>query len=178
MKFLIASDLHGSYAWTEKLLKVFNDGKFDMLVLLGDLYYHGPRNPFPDDYNPMKVSEALNKIKDKLFVLKGNCDAEVDEMISDFKFNQTLSMNIAGKTVFFSHGHNFNKENFPEGKFDVMFYGHFHKNFIEEIDGKVVVNPGSIALPKDGTTNSYATLNDEEIAIFDFDGNKINSYKF
>ena len=98
-------------------------------------------------------------------VLKGNCDAEVDEMISQFMFFPTLSLNVGGKTVFLSHGHNFNIDSLPEGNFDIMFYGHFHTCFIKEQDGKIFVNPGSISLPKNDTPNSYAVLTDDEMWI-------------
>lgn len=178
MKFLVASDLHGSLYWTEKLLNVFENGDYDMLILLGDLYYHGPRNPLTDGYNPKAVSEALNKIKNKLLVLKGNCDAEVDEMISEFSFEQSLSMKVGDKTILFSHGHKINKDAFPEGDFDVMFYGHFHTCFIENKDNKIFVNPGSISLPKDGTVNSFAVLGEKGIDLYDFDGNVIDSINF
>ena len=178
MKILVASDLHGSLDWSNKMLEQVNQKKPDLIVLLGDLYYHGPRNPLPDGYNPKVLSEILNQFKDKLLVLKGNCDAEVDEMISEFKFHSSLSMNVSGKTVYFSHGHNFNIDNLPEGDFDIMFYGHFHTHFIKEKQGKLFVNPGSVSLPKGGTTNSYAVLTDNNVSIFDFDGNVIDSKDF
>ena len=178
MKIIVASDLHGSLDWSNELLEQVNKIKPNLIVLLGDLYYHGPRNPLPDGYNPKVLSEILNQFKDQLLVLKGNCDAEVDEMISEFKFHSSLSMNVAGKTVFFSHGHNFNIDSFPEGDFDVMFYGHFHTHFIKEKDGKLFVNPGSVSLPKDGTKNSFAVISDEGVSIFDFDGNLLDSKDF
>ena len=86
MKILIASDLHGSAFYSAKLLERFNNEKADKLILLGDIYNHGPRNPFPTEYNPGEVAILLNSIKDKLIVVKGNCDSEVDKMISEFDF--------------------------------------------------------------------------------------------
>lgn len=174
MKLVIASDLHGSLDWTSKLLEKITEEKPDLIVLLGDLYYHGPRNPLPDGYNPKVLAEILNQFKIKLLVVKGNCDAEVDETISEFSFNSSLSMEVGGKTVFFSHGHKFNIDSLPDGDFDVMFYGHFHTHFIKEKGGKVFVNPGSISLPKNGTKNSYAVMEDNKITIFDFDGNVVD----
>ena len=178
MKIVIASDLHGSLEWTNKLIEKIEEENPDMIILLGDIYYHGPRNPFPDGYNPREVCEKLNKYKGKVMVLKGNCDAEVDEMISDFKFYPSLSMTIGSKSVFFSHGHKFNVDNLPVGDFDIMFYGHFHTHFIKEVGGKIFVNPGSISLPKNDTKNSYAILTDDSIKIYDFDDNIIDSLEF
>ena len=178
MKILVASDLHGSLDWSNKLLEQVNKIKPDLIVLLGDLYYHGPRNPLPDGYNPKVLSEILNQFKDQLLVLKGNCDAEVDEMISEFKFHSSLSMAVGSKTVFFSHGHNYNIDKLPEGDFDVMFYGHFHTHFIKENKGKLFVNPGSVSLPKDGSVNSFAVITETGVSIFDFNGNEIDSKDF
>ena len=177
MKIVVASDLHGSMFWTRKLLEKIEKINPEMIILLGDLYYHGPRNPLTEEYNPQQVCECLNKIKNKLVVLKGNCDAEVDEMISEFSFEPSVSMQVGKNNIFFSHGHKYNIDNLPEGKFDVMFYGHFHTCFIKQENGKVFVNPGSISLPKGGTVNSYAVLSDEEVTIFDFDDNIIESLK-
>ena len=86
MKFLIASDLHGSAYYAKKLVETFKSEKADKLILLGDIYNHGPRNVLPKEYSPMVVAEVLNSVKDKLLVIKGNCDSEVDKMISEFSF--------------------------------------------------------------------------------------------
>ena len=165
MKILVASDLHGSWAWTKKLLNKFEEEKADKLLLLGDLYYHGPRNPLPDEYDPKKVCEALNGLKDKLVVVKGNCDAEVDEMISNFEFGQTYSFEIFGKKVFASHGHKYNPDNLPEAEFDIMLYGHFHVPTITEKDKKLFVNVGSVSLPKNDSEHSYVILDDSGIIL-------------
>lgn len=165
MKYLIASDLHGSWDWTEKLLAKFEIEKADKLILLGDLYYHGPRNPLPDGYAPMKLAEALNKIKDKLVVVKGNCDAEVDQMISEFELHDQLVLELFGKKVFVSHGQKYNPDNLPEEDFDIMLYGHFHVPTITEKDKKLFVNVGSVALPKNDSVHSYAVLDDSGILL-------------
>lgn len=178
MKYLIASDIHGSLDWINKLLNIFDSGEYDKIILLGDIYYHGPRNPFPDGYKPKAVSEVLNNIKENLLVIKGNCDAEVDQMISEFNFEDSLEFEVAGKKIFLSHGQNYNIDNFSGVDFDVMFYGHFHTGFIKEHDGKIFVNPGSISLPKNETPNSYAVLDETGVVLFDFDGNKIDEIKF
>ena len=97
MKYLVVSDIHGSYYYASKIIDIINNENIDKLILLGDLYYHGPRNSLPKDYNPMEVCKLLNNIKDKLIAIKGNCDAEVDEMISEFPFNQNYEIIINDK---------------------------------------------------------------------------------
>ena len=90
MKYVIASDLHGSVVYTKKLAEAFEREKGDLLILLGDIYYHGPRNPLPEGYDPKGVAEILNAMTDRLVVLKGNCDSQVDTLISDFGFILSL----------------------------------------------------------------------------------------
>ena len=66
------------------------------------MYYHGPRNDLSQEYNPMKVAEILNSLKDKLLVVRGNCDAEVDEMISEFEhkgYLEPLEKNVMTEEV-------------------------------------------------------------------------------
>ena len=60
MKTVIASDIHGSLPALSAVFAAVKRENADLLVLLGDLYYHGPRNPLPEGYAPMKVAEALN----------------------------------------------------------------------------------------------------------------------
>lgn len=178
MKYLIASDIHGSLHFTQKLHNAITQENPDKIILLGDLYYHGPRNPLPKNYNPMAVCELLNSIKDKLVVIKGNCDAEIDETISDFEFQNSFEFNIKNKKVFASHGQKYNMDNFPETDFDIMLYGHFHTGFIETKNGKIIANPGSISLPKNGTENSYLVLEDNKITLKNLDQKIIKSLAF
>ena len=105
MKILIASDIHGSAYFTKKLVKIIESENFDKIILLGDIYYHGPRNKLPKGYNPMKVAEYLNQYSDKIKCIKGNCDSEVDQMISKFSFEFSYDMTFAHKKFLFVHGH-------------------------------------------------------------------------
>ena len=177
MKILIVSDLHGSNYYMDKIIEIYNKEKADRIILLGDLYYHGPRNPLTKDYNPMEVSKKLNELKDVLTVIKGNCDAEVDEMISEFKFSEMIKEEIDGIKFIFTHGHKYNIDNLPND-FDVLIYGHFHTGFIKEKDGKIFVNSGSISLPKNDTPNSYLIIEKGEIILKDLDGKEIEKCNY
>lgn len=178
MRVLVVSDIHGSGVYADKLKKIIKKENPEKIVVLGDLYYHGPRNPLTDGYNPMKVTELLNSLKDKLEVVRGNCDAEVDEMISEFSIKENILEKINGKSIFFSHGHIYNIDNFPMEDFDIMFYGHYHTCFIKKYDNKLFVNPGSISLPKENTPHSYAMIEEKDIFIKDVDGNVIEEYRY
>ena len=173
MKYLVISDIHGSNYYAKKIEEIYNKENPDKIILLGDLYYHGPRNPLTEEYNPMEVSKLLNNLKDKILCTRGNCDADVDEMISEFKFNNNIELDINGKKFFFTHGHKFNIDNIPNNV-DVLVYGHFHTGFIKEKDGVICVNSGSISLPKNGTKNSYLIINDNEIILKDVETNIID----
>ena len=177
MKYLVISDIHGSNYYAKKIEEIYNKENPDKIILLGDLYYHGPRNPLTEEYNPMEVSNILNNLKDKILCTRGNCDADVDEMISEFEFNDNIELEINGKKFFFTHGHKFNIDNIPNN-IDVLVYGHFHTGFIKEKDGVICVNSGSISLPKDGTKNSYLIINDNEIILKDVGTNVIDKKRY
>ena len=176
MKYLVVSDIHGSAYYANKIKEIDILEKTDKIILLGDLYYHGPRNPLTEKYGPMEVAGILNDLSEKIICTRGNCDAEVDEMISDFKFKDNIRITISDKKFFFSHGHFYNSDNIPEDA-DVVIYGHFHTGFIKEEYGIVFANPGSISLPKNNTTHSYMIIDEESIILKDVDGNIISERK-
>ena len=84
MKFVIASDIHGSAFWCRKLMSVIEKEKPSKVILLGDILYHGPRNDLPREYAPKEVIRLLSEIKDQIICVRGNCDAEVDQMVLPF----------------------------------------------------------------------------------------------
>ena len=178
MKVLVISDIHGSSYYARKIEEIVEKENPEKIVLLGDLYYHGPRNELSQEYAPMEVAKILNSLKDKLMVVKGNCDAEVDEMISEFKFEDHILTNINGKNIYFTHGHKYNIENIPYEDFDILIYGHIHQGFIQEKEGYLFANPGSISLPKGGTEHSYLILEENQITLKDVDGRILQEYKF
>ncbi len=174
MKYLVVSDIHGSLHYANKIKEIHNKENPDKIILLGDLYYHGPRNELTKEYNPIEVSNILNSMKDKILCTKGNCDAEVDEMISEFKIEESIKLEINGLKIFFTHGHKYNIDNIPKS-IDILVYGHFHTGFIKEKDGVICANSGSISLPKDNTKNSYLIIDEKEIILKDLEGEVIDS---
>ena len=175
MKVVIASDIHGSAYYAEKVKQAFEREGGELLVLLGDIYNPGPRNPISKDYAPMQVAEIFNSLKDRLLVIKGNCDSEVDTLISEFDFCDFSQIFVDGLKVTLTHGHKFNKDAMPVNAGDIMCYGHFHTGFITQVGQTVVANAGSVSLPKDGTPSSYLTLSDGVLTLKDIDGNVVDS---
>ena len=162
MKLFIASDIHGSALWCEKMLAAYENSGAEKLVLLGDLLYHGPRNDLPDEYAPKKVIAMLNAHKDSILCVRGNCDTEVDQMVLEFPVMAEYALIYAdGLTIFATHGHNFNCEKLPPlGRGDILLHGHTHVPVIEEHGSFTYVNPGSVSIPKEGSAHSYLILDD------------------
>lgn len=177
MKLFVATDIHGSAYWAEQIVCKFRRSDADMLVLLGDVYNHGPRNPFPRDYAPMRTAEILNSVADKIIAVKGNCDSDVDCMISDFPFAGDCIVPLGKRRLYFTHGHVYNKNNLPKlAAGDVLIYGHFHVNEITEQKGVYCVNVSSASLPKD--KSSYCIADEEGVTVMDFEDNVLLRQNF
>lgn len=174
MKLFVATDIHGSAYYASKVVEKFKQSNAQQLILLGDIYNHGPRNPFPRDYAPMKVAEALNGIASKVIAVKGNCDSDVDQMISEFPFVSEHIISADNRRLYFTHGHVYNKLTPPitATQGDAVFYGHFHLNEITQNNGVTFVNVGSTSLPKDDI-NAYCIYEDDVVILYDFDDNVI-----
>lgn len=170
MKYMIASDLHGSAFYARRLAEIFAAEKADMLVLLGDIYNHGPRNPLPEEYAPLKVAEVLNGLADRLLVVKGNCDSDVDTLISDFEFVSEAVLSDGGKRVFLQHGDRFSIERLPKNCGSGFFYGHYHTSFIKRMGDVLVANPGSVSLPKQDTARGYLLLENGTVTLKELGG--------
>lgn len=168
MKLMIASDIHGSAYYCKKLLEEYRAKKADKLLLLGDLLYHGPRNDLPKDYNPKQVITMLNSMKDEILCVRGNCEAEVDQMVLEFPcMADYILLYIDGKTIFATHGHLFHEDNLPPlKKGDILLHGHTHVTANRSIGEIQYVNPGSVSIPKEGTVHGYMILEDGEFTQY------------
>ena len=174
MKLLIASDIHGSATWCKRLMDAIEAERPNTVVLLGDLLYHGPRNPLPDGYAPMEVAGMLNSMADRIVAVRGNCDSEVDQMVLDFPCMADYTVLLDGqRRLFCTHGHVFdpaatdghshsNMPTLPEGS--AFLSGHTHVKVNESRDGIWFLNPGSVSLPKDGS-HSYALYDQGEFEL-------------
>lgn len=160
MKWMIASDIHGSAYYCQKTLEAFRREGADRLLLLGDLLYHGPRNDLPREYAPKEVIAQLSGVKDKVFCVRGNCEAEVDQMVLPFPvLADYCLLEQAGHVVFATHGHHYNLETPPllqPG--DVLLHGHTHVPAKDNSLGFWYLNPGSVSIPKENSAHSYMTM--------------------
>ena len=173
MKWLIASDIHGSAYWCEKLVEAFREEQADRMLLLGDVLYHGPRNDLPDGYAPKQVIAMLNAMKDNILCVRGNCEAEVDQMVLDFPVLADYAVLCQGeKMIYCTHGHVYNTGKRPPMRpGDVLLHGHTHIPAWEPFGENVYLNPGSVSIPKENSWHGYMMLKDGCFTWKDFEGN-------
>ncbi|MEF9922644.1 MAG: phosphodiesterase [Anaerovoracaceae bacterium] len=157
MKLMIASDLHGSAFYCKKMIETFNKEKADKLLLLGDLLYHGPRNDLPKDYAPKEVIPMLNGLKDRILCVRGNCEAEVDQMVLEFPvLADYCVIPFGNNAIYATHGHIYNEENLlPMQKGDILLNGHTHVAKCVNYGDYIYMNPGSVTMPKENSVCSY-----------------------
>ena len=178
MKCMIASDIHGSGHFCEKLLDRYHIEKPDRLILLGDILYHGPRNRLPDRYDPPKVIELLNGMGGELLCVRGNCDTEVDQMVLQFPILAEYAILFdRGHMMFLTHGHRFGEQNPPLlHKGDVLLCGHTHVPKCAAYESFVYLNPGSVSIPKAGSCHSYMVYEEGAFVWKDLDGQSYMEY--
>ena len=158
MKFFVLTDIHGSIKYLEIAIQKYNELGCEKILLLGDILYHGPRNDLPDGYAPKQVIGLLNSYKDKILCVKGNCDAEVDEMVLEFPLYPTVMINVGGAKLELTHGHNLD-DCVGDG---YILHGHTHVNKVEEN----IINIGSLSIPKD-SHHTYAVIDNGVLTSFD-----------
>lgn len=174
MKILIASDIHGSAIYCEKLLDIYFSEKYERMILLGDILYHGPRNDLPLGYEPKKVIKMLNDIKDDILAVRGNCDAYVDSMVLEFPLIDDYTiMPVKDKMMYITHGHIYNNDNLPPiHKDDILLHGHTHVPMLTHINDHYYINPGSISIPKDNSEHTFISFENNSFELRNLD-NKI-----
>lgn len=177
MKLFIASDIHGSAFYCQKMLEAFDREGASRMLLLGDILYHGPRNDLPRDYAPKQVIDLLNKRADSILCVRGNCDTEVDQMVltfpilADYAILYTEDRNAEGRMIFATHGHNHNKAKLPPlHPGDILLHGHTHVPAWEVCDSYLYLNPGSVSIPKEGSAHSYMILEGDTFTWKSLDG--------
>lgn len=173
MKIMVASDIHGSAYYCEKMLEAYEKEGAHRLLLLGDILYHGPRNDLPKDYAPKAVIAMLNARKEEICAIRGNCDTEVDQMVLDFPILADYCLLMMGeKTIYATHGHVFHRDHMPPMKAgDVLLHGHTHIYCADQVGDHLILNPGSTSIPKGGNPPTYGILEDGKFVVKDFEGN-------
>lgn len=176
MKYLIVSDIHGSLPRLQQVMDFYEKTQCNMLCILGDILNYGPRNRLPEGLDPKGIAECLNQFPDTILSVRGNCDSEVDQMLLDFPILFDYSIvSDNGKQLFLTHGHLYNEEKLPKGKYDALFYGHTHLWKLEKQNKLTICNTGSITFPKGGNVPTFATYENGIISIHHLDGSLLKS---
>lgn len=178
LNIMIASDIHGSSYYCRQLTEAFAREGAERLLLLGDLLYHGPRNDLPRGYAPKEVIGQLNALSDRILCVRGNCEAEVDQMVLDFPVLADYAVLYdAGHMIFATHGHLFCEDRLPplqEG--DIFLYGHTHIPACRMQGACLCINPGSVSIPKENSPHGYVLLNDKGFTWKTLDGEVYGHY--
>ena len=175
MKLFIASDIHGSGFFAEKMIKSYKEENCDKLIILGDILYHGPRNDLPKEYAPKRIIPLLNELKDEIIAVRGNCDAEVDQMVLAFPITDDYKIIDAdGVKICITHGHVYNEDKLPEESIDVLLSGHTHIPKKVSKGDCICMNPGSVSIPKENSHHGYMIFENGRFLWKDFDGNMIS----
>ena len=179
MKYFIASDLHGSAYYCRLMMDAFAREKADRMLLLGDVLYHGPRNDLPKDYAPKECISMLSTLKDRIFGVRGNCEADIDQVVLPFPMSADYALlTLDERLIFATHGHLYHENHLPPLKpGDILLHGHTHIKEMRRIgeNGEFLyLNPGSLSIPKDDERHSYMIWEDHTFTIKELDGHEIH----
>ncbi len=171
MKYVIASDIHGSAYYCRLLKERYEEEGAEKLILLGDLLYHGARNALPKEYSTLETADILNSMKEDILCIKGNCDSQVDTLVLQFPVEADFAfLPLGGRTAVFAHGHLM-----PAclKKGDLLFNGHFHVPACEERETYTYVNCGSVSIPKENSPHAYLVLDGKRLLWKDVETGEI-----
>jgi len=180
MKIFVISDIHGSLSALRAALAAREREGAQWVAVLGDYLNHGPRNPIPEGYDPQAVAKELNALRDWLIPVRGNCDSEVDQMLLDFPMlGEYATVFLGGRRLFLCHGHVASPESLPPLPPDSLFIsGHSHLPLLERRGSLILMNPGSITLPKGGNPRSYGLIEEGGLWIKTIEGEALLSLAF
>lgn len=181
MKYMIASDLHGYSKFASILWEKMKEEKADKVILLGDYLSYGFSGIDSADEDTKKTITLLNENREDIaYAVMGNCDNEKVLEALHFPIEKQYHMILLdGKKVMFTHGDCFHENNimFLSHKPDILIHGHTHIPRIIPYPEFVLLNPGSISIPRGGSRNSYMVYEEGKFTIKDIDGNQIQEYK-
>ena len=166
--YLVISDIHGDRDGIDLIQQAINQHAPYRILCLGDILYHGPRNDLPEHYDPKQVIPFMNALTPKIIAVRGNCDAEVDQMVLNFPITADYSiLPMCSRNAFLTHGHIYSPSKLlPLNEGDLFVSGHTHIPSAEVIQGIYFLNPGSVSLPKQNYPRSYGILNDDEFRVY------------
>lgn len=173
MKIGVISDTHGCRETWQHVMKTFFSD-VDMILHAGDILYHGPRNAIPAEYQPRELAEDLNVCRVPIVSVRGNCDAEVDDMVLDFPVLQEYQhLHIDGMRILMNHGHHLptDADKISVAKkagASLVITGHTHVATLTKQDDILLLNPGSPGMTKrQDHRSTIAMIEDRKVTIYD-----------
>jgi len=171
MKILFFSDVHGYANNVQKLIEKIKVHKPDQLVLLGDALAH-----YGNSQNSSTTAAILNSLKKNLTAVRGNCDSEMDQTLLEFPMLDEYKILNANHQIFFlTHGHYWNEYHLPPlASFTILVHGHTHiPELKRRTDHTIIMNPGSISLPRGGFPASYGLADEKSLSVHELLRDKI-----
>lgn len=144
MRILVMSDSHGRRDLVEKCIR--QNSSAEVVIHLGDMVadIENMRFDFPD----------------RMFVnVRGNCDFCTQTPAAQ-------CIQLEGVTVFLCHGHTQGvkygidtlMQVARQNEAQICLYGHTHARYNKYHDGLYVMNPGSLAYPRDSLSPSFGLI--------------------
>ena len=147
MLIAVVSDTHRANKYINLAKEFIKDA--DILIHLGD--------------NTDDVEVLKDGFKGEVYAVAGNCDYSN-------QYPKEAIIEVNGRKIFFTHGdlygvkHSMNNIYYrgKELEVDIVLFGHTHQQTIEEENGIILMNPGSISLPRfKGRYVGFICINDE-----------------
>ena len=139
MKIAIISDTHDNLPNLIKAVSWIRKEKIKLIIHCGDVS------------NEDVLKEGLEGFSGRIYVARGNCDLGEFKKIAKLKiFDEFGELKLVNKMVAFAHFPNIAKPLAQSAKYDVVFYGHNHKPWVETLrsgSGREtkLANPGNLA---------------------------------
>ena len=172
MKYMFISDIHGNVNDLEECINVFKKEKADRLIILGDTVSSTNME------DTQKIAQILNFMKDKIEVIRGNCDNYDFEEKLEVELFDIDTLYINGKFVTVAHGHHANAYELPRDCGSIFIQGHTHVPMLNKIGDKIVGNPGSISRPKGTDMRCYILMEEDKISLKTIDGKLVKGILF
>ena len=172
MKYIFVSDIHGKTEMMEECIKIFEKENADKLVILGDTAAQ------IDTLANEEIAILINKMKENIEIIRGNCDNKHLEELLEIELLDMDNLYINGKLVTITHGHYYDCYNRPSNCGEIFIQGHTHVPMLQENNGMILANPGSLGRPRGTDLKCYLIMNEEKIELKTIDGKAIKTINF
>lgn len=150
MRIMIVSDTHGREENLERALE--EAGRIDRLIHLGDV-------EGGEDY--IRMITGVIPVN----MVAGNCDYWSSDLPEE------IVLELGEHKAFLTHGHLYGvnggvrhlRTKALEKGADIAMFGHTHRPYLEEDEGVLILNPGSLSFPRqEGRDPSYLIMEMDE----------------